>query len=632
MAISQEQFDRFITRLEGISQRQPSIYRFRVALLALLGYIYILLLIAGLIALLGLLAWIMFSSGRINRGMIMLAFGLLAPAWLMLSSLWVKFPHPEGLTLKREQSPELFRLVHELTNGLQAPKFDHILLTPEFNAAVSQVPQFGIFGWHHNYLILGLPLMQALSLDEFKAVLAHELGHLSANHSRFAIWIYRIRKTWMQLYERLHQSDQQDSSFLFNRFLNWYWPKFNAYSFVLARLDEYEADRCAAQLAGAEHAAKALIKSAVVGRYLEEHFWTEVNQKVEDLPDPPKNLYTSMFAKLRQPLAEKDHQAWLTDALASQTNNQDTHPCLTDRLEALGYVPEQAPKLSQSGRLKATAAEQLFGRTLHYLTAQFNREWHESVSTPWRQRYAYLSEAKAKLNTLSEKAEQGSLTVEELWERGLCLLKLKKDQEAMPILQEVLKQQPEHVQANFIVGQFLLEQADATGIPLIEKAIELNPGWLIDGCELIYNFLNAQGQLEAAQAYLKRAEQHHQLLEKAQEERYSLADLKKFKPHSLHPAEVAHIQRQLSSYSEVLAAYLVEKEVTLFPDDRFCVLGIVRKSEFIETEAAPDNLIHQLSEKLEFPVQTWIMVLNREGFSHLEKRFKAIENSLILRS
>ncbi|MEG4802819.1 M48 family metallopeptidase [Microcoleus sp. ARI1-B5] len=134
-------------------------------------------------------------------------------------------------------------MVDELTTKLQAPRFHNILLNREFNAAVVQVPRLGIFGWQKNYLLLGLPLMQSLSLEQFKAVRAHEVGHLSRNHSRFAGWIYRIRKTWLQIYERLHQSEQHGASILFNSFLEWYWPSFNAYSFILARMDEYEADR-----------------------------------------------------------------------------------------------------------------------------------------------------------------------------------------------------------------------------------------------------------------------------------------------------------------------------------------------------------------------------------------------------
>jgi Zn-dependent protease with chaperone function len=246
MTITQKQFDTLVGTLENFSKAHPRSYRLRVALFAILGYAYIFLVLAGLLTLIGLIVSFIVFSHRVNSAIIKLAILLLIPAWVIVRSLWVTVPEPEGLKLNRHQVPKLFALVDELTTKLQAPRFHNILLNQEFNAAVVQVPRLGIFGWQENYLLLGLPLMQSLSLEQLKAVMAHELGHLSGNHSRFAAWIYRIRKTWMQIYEQLHQSDQSGAFVLFNRFLDWYWPSFNAYSFTLARMNEYEADRCAA--------------------------------------------------------------------------------------------------------------------------------------------------------------------------------------------------------------------------------------------------------------------------------------------------------------------------------------------------------------------------------------------------
>ena len=91
-----------------------------------------------------------------------------------------------------------------------------------------------MFGWLNNYLVLGLPLLRALSPAEFRAVLAHEFGHLSGKHGRFSGWIYRVRQTWIQILVSVHQ-ERSYASFLFEPFLEWYAPYLNAYSFVLAR-------------------------------------------------------------------------------------------------------------------------------------------------------------------------------------------------------------------------------------------------------------------------------------------------------------------------------------------------------------------------------------------------------------
>ncbi len=48
MAITQERFDRLVSKLEEFSQSHPRSYRLRVALFAALGYSYIFMLLAVL--------------------------------------------------------------------------------------------------------------------------------------------------------------------------------------------------------------------------------------------------------------------------------------------------------------------------------------------------------------------------------------------------------------------------------------------------------------------------------------------------------------------------------------------------------------------------------------------------------
>lgn len=631
MAITQGQFDALVGKLEDFSKSNPGNYRLRVALWATLGYTYIFLVLAGLLALIGLVVLFIVFSNRINASIIKLAILLLVPAWVIVRSLWVTFPPPQGLKVNRRQVPHLFALVDELTTKLQAPRFHNILLNQEFNAGVVQIPRLGIFGWQQNYLLLGLPLMQSLSVEQLKAVLAHELGHLSGNHSRFAAWIYRMRKTWMQIYERLHQSDGEGAAVLFNRFLEWYWPAFNAYSFILARMNEYEADRCAAQLAGAKTAAEALINIEVKARFLESSFWTDIHKQAEHQVDPPDNVYSSMLTVLHSPIAEEKNKQWLEQALAQKTNNADTHPCLTDRLKSLGYSTAKAQKLCQPATIEISAAEHLLGTALQQFATQFNREWKEAVSTPWRQRYAYVKKTQDELQALEQKSQIQTLTEQEVWERAYYTLELRGDEAALPLLQDLLKNHPDHAEANYTLGQILLQKAENEGIAYIEKAIVKRMDWILDGCDLVYSFLRQQGQTEEAERYRDRADQHYQLLLKGQQERSTVLDCDTFKPHTLEESEVNELKQQLADYPQVKEAYLVEKVVTYFPEKRFIVLGIVRKRGWIESENADLKLIDLLATNVQFPTQAYIISFSGSGTGKLKKKICQIDRSLLFR-
>jgi hypothetical protein len=549
---------------------------------------------------------------------------------IIVRSLWVKFPPPEGLELSRSQVPQLFALVDELTAKLQAPNFDNILLIREFTAGVVQVPRLGIFGWYENYLLLGLPLMQSLSLEQLKAVLAHELGHLSGNHSRFSGWIYRIRMTWMQIYHRLHQDNLHGADFLFKYFSDWYWPFFNAYSFPLARIDEYEADRCSSQLTGATNIAEALINAEIKAHFLENYFWSDIQKQVEYQPDPPSNTYSLMLDILHTPIAQEDAERWLEKALAEKTNYTDTHPCLSDRLKSLGYQITLSETLPPTPTNQITAAEQLLGNTLlSQFAAQFDQDWQTAASTSWRQNYAYLQETKGKLQALEQQAKTQTLSEQEAWERAYYTLKLQGDEAALPLLQDVLKIQPDNAVANYTIGQVFLRKADVSGIAYIEKAIATRMDWIIEGCKLVYGFLCQQGQPEEARKYSARAEQHYQLLRKAQQERSVVNNEDIFKPHTLQISEINQLKQQLVTYRQVKQAYLVEKVLSYFPEERFCVLGIIRKRGFVENEDVAHKLIQKLVKEIEFPTNSYIIILNETGYGKLKKKISQVDRSLI---
>src|SRR6476646_4261139 len=103
MAFNQEEFDILVQRLEGFARQRPGTYKLRVGLLAILGYSYIFLVLAGLLTVLGLIVLLVVYSHRINVFLIKLGLLILVPAVMVLRSLWVSFPPPTGLPLKRKE-------------------------------------------------------------------------------------------------------------------------------------------------------------------------------------------------------------------------------------------------------------------------------------------------------------------------------------------------------------------------------------------------------------------------------------------------------------------------------------------------------------------------------------------------
>lgn len=154
---------------------------------------------------------------------------------------------------------------------------------------------------------------------------------------------------------------------------------------------------------------------------------------------------------------------------------------------------------------------------------------------------------------------------------------------------------------------------------------------MIDGCELLYNFHLKQEQAEQAQKYLERAEQHQLCLQKAQTERATVSEHHQFKPHTLDQSEIDSLIQQVQTYPQVKEAYLVEKVVEMFPEERFCIMGVVRKRELFESETAANKLIEQLINNLQFTTEAYIIILNHPQSGKLGKKIRQIEQSLLFR-
>lgn len=330
--MTEERWRELAQRLESVARERPRAYRLRVAALAALGYGY---LLGMLVVLLAATALVVLAALTGHALLIKLALPLGALALAVVRSLWIRLPAPTGLALSRENAQPLVAMLEELRKELGAPRAHRVLLDGDLNAGIVQVPRLGGLGGSGNYLVIGLPLLQALSPDEFRAVLAHELGHLSGNHGRFSAWIYRLRSSWTRLLDRLEETRRAGAG-LFLAFFRWYAPYFNAYSFALARAQEYEADRMAAEAAGAPTAARALVRLELSARYLHGSYWPGLYGRARREPEPPADPFTPLAQLLPEAAGHAEASTWLEDALRRPTDAADTHPALSERLAALG--------------------------------------------------------------------------------------------------------------------------------------------------------------------------------------------------------------------------------------------------------------------------------------------------------
>jgi Zn-dependent protease with chaperone function len=621
--MTHEKFEELVMKLQEEAKYAPNMYKFKVLLLTLLGYVYIfLILAAGLVGIGLLLYYVFFNSGHTGFSFKIILF-IGAMVFLIFRSLWFRLDEPSGIEVSHEQAPVLFKEVEQIRQALKGPKIHSVLLNDEFNASIVQHARLGFFGFHRNYLILGLPLLQALSVDQVRSVIAHEMGHLAGAHGRFASFIYRIRESWHRLLDNL-ELEESWSTFVFKAFFKRYVPYFYAYTFVLARQQEYEADECSAQIVGREIAATGLISLNVQGQKLSEEFWSGIYKQSEKDPLPPKDVYSKMQFSLSQPIDPQMENVWFQNALASETDFGDTHPSLSDRISALGLSPQEVYMNREIG-----TALYLLGETLNEYLEVFNETWFEQVIDNWKHQHEQVADSKRKLDELSHK-NISDLNFDDAITKAILTENYKTDEDALIVYKEIEEKYPPNAMVLTSIGRILLAQSNSAGIGYIENAMHLNEDYISDGCQMIYEYLVSKGNELKAKVYYERFVQRQEFLETAEEERSSVANDSVLMPHGLNAQELPKIQNQLRQYSEIKEAYLVRKQVDHFPDNPVFLLGYTVKRPWhtLNNERFDNLLLRKLANEFDFDYETYMVHLSWENF-RIKKKIKTIPDSKI---
>lgn len=625
--LTSEQFDALVRHVEVYARENRRAYRLRVGALALAGYAYVWLVLLICLGALGLLIWLVATTSGLKAGIGKLLIAIGAFAYAIARALWIRFEPPIGIPLTRNEVPALFDLIGELQRALNTPAFDRVLLTDDFNAAISQQPRLGPLGWYRNYLVLGLPLMQALSPDEFKAVLAHELGHVSREHGRFSAWVYRIRMAWGRLVEQLESSRHWGYQ-IFDWFLKRWAPYFNAYSFVMAREQEYEADRYAAQLAGKDHMAGALVAVEIHGARLDQHFWPTLFQATARQPEPPAGVLTSLREELRRAPAVEDGRRWLSAALNRATGTDDTHPSLDARLRALGAT---APDTALRGAPEHTAADQFLGDRLPQLATAVEVLWRESVVHGWRVKHEADMRGAARLKELDDRAATQPLPLREAWERAELALQLRGRDAALEELQHVLALDVEHAAANYTLGEILLDRHDERGVSHIERAVQRDPAARAQGYHRIWAFYEAAGRTLEATEYRRRAWEQSDLHDLAASERRDVTGRDTFLPHELPEPDVGPIREALARFDDIAEAYFVRKAVSHMPEVPFYVLGVKMRLPWYRYRSASkeEQLITRLAQEVPVPSQWFVVALN-DHTAKIRKKMRRVAGARLV--
>lgn len=190
-------------------------------------------------------------------------------------------PKPTNrIKLYKKDFPELFNFIDEICRETGAPKPKAIYVDPDVNAYVSYTNIWlSLIFPTGKDLTIGLGLVSALNLSEFKAVMSHEFGHFSQKSMKIGSYIHSAntiihdmifnRDKWDELLDRWRGSDIRLSAaawiitpiiWLIRKALELFYTFLNYMHSALSREMEFNADKVAVKTTGSVAIVSALWK------------------------------------------------------------------------------------------------------------------------------------------------------------------------------------------------------------------------------------------------------------------------------------------------------------------------------------------------------------------------------------
>ncbi|MBQ1025628.1 M48 family metallopeptidase [Micromonospora sp. C95] len=308
-------------------------YRALASVVMLIGFYVVALLQLAAVAALGV--WLYGHTNGLVTGKLLLP--LIVALGAVAVGLWrairTKNEPAPGLVLDEREAPQLWATVRELADAVGTRAPDEIRLVPEVNAAVGEQSRLlGLIGGRRT-LYVGLPLLQAMRVDQLRSVLAHELGHYSGKHTRLGGVAYRGRLAIEGTIERI--KPRNPIGLIFKGYAKLYLMVDNAAS----RRQELEADRASVQLAGHEAATSALRSLPAL-----DAAWNFFTDRYVDSGWQAGLAPDDLFGGFGQLLTARREQidALQQDVPDREPSRWDTHPPIGIRIEAMAQLPAGA--------------------------------------------------------------------------------------------------------------------------------------------------------------------------------------------------------------------------------------------------------------------------------------------------
>lgn len=329
--------------------------------LVVVSYLLAIAIGLGCLALPIILLWYLPMGSQFNfliYRLLFSAFGVVAGSTILWSLIPSSDKHEvNGVRIDLGKEKRLAREIEAIAEALHERMPSEVYLIGDANAFVREEDEAKGFG-RRRILGLGLPLLQMLTIAQFRAVFAHEFAHYYAGDTLLGPLVFEARESMSRLFENLGKNSEamrflrrwrmgSNAYLLMMLGLRMYWKIFMRISQAISRRQEMRCDELACYIAGSKPLIEGLegIRrcSAELSRY-----WNSFVLPVAIggfQPDLANGFQQFMQAA---PVIKATSEYLSRHASVRKPLPFDSHPPLNMRIEQARRIDMPAPQNSES--------------------------------------------------------------------------------------------------------------------------------------------------------------------------------------------------------------------------------------------------------------------------------------------
>ena len=628
-----------VRRYEQEAKQHPIRFQRRTSRYIWIGYAYICFILFLMFGITAIVSAMVYFEPRVFTilGLIFVGFF----TWNLIATLLEKIPPIAGIRLKRDQLPILFGETDALREQMDVSDFDEVILIDEMNASAGEHRSRGLVGRKTRTLNLGMPLLEAMNVDEFRIILGHEIAHLARGHSKLHARVWHLRNFWLKML------GEGEVSFWWRWFARFYADRFEAMAAVISREFEFEADRIASEAGDKRANISAHLKMELLNSVydIQQNEW--INAQVFQDPKAPTNVISTYCQRLKQPIDPIEAKKHLRRILAIETSIYLTHPSCRDRIAMDGFpVDRPLTEMVETALTYINQPEDVEQQLAshYFLSAHRDRLLRElddryvaDSKQMWEYRTEFITHAKEKLKAVEKRIAEAEATggkpeEDDLEIRANIFYEIMDQKSTSESYEKVLEHYPENASALFVTGQYAyqrefdLDKAEDRFV----QAVEVDPRLEYDVSSYMVVVCRESEKPEEAERWQQHSFGALDALNDSYNERAIVKLKDKFIPAELTEEQIDKIASQIALIKNIGKVWIACKKLNVYTEKPLYVFGIETNDfwsfrSWNYYQSIGDQIVNAIS----FGNQFYVIMLQGEN-KKFKKKFKKLKPPLCI--